>query len=111
MSVAKRGRPPHISAHDRKRHHSLRPESAGAAGRGAQRKQGPARLLGKAEAQRRAGSLPGGRRQRLLLRVRPQDAAPRSEEHTSELQSLMRISYAVFSLKKKNTNTHINTKQ
>src|SRR3546814_5203576 len=27
---------------------------------------------------------------------------PRSEEHTSELQSLMRISYAVFRLKKKN---------
>src|SRR3546814_4810389 len=30
------------------------------------------------------------------------DASPRSEEHTSELQSLMRISYAVFCLKKKN---------
>src|SRR3546814_8394923 len=30
------------------------------------------------------------------------DAARRSEEHTSELQSLMRISYAVFYLKKKN---------
>src|SRR3546814_7183699 len=30
----------------------------------------------------------------------------RSEEHTSELQSLMRISYAVFCLKKKNTQTH-----
>src|SRR3546814_2590442 len=30
----------------------------------------------------------------------------RSEEHTSELQSLMRISYAVFCLKKKNTNTN-----
>src|SRR3546814_5143094 len=30
--------------------------------------------------------------------------AARSEEHTSELQSLMRISYAVFCLKKKNTN-------
>src|SRR3546814_10342365 len=30
----------------------------------------------------------------------------RSEEHTSELQSLMRISYAVFCLKKKKTNTH-----
>src|SRR3546814_5484855 len=30
--------------------------------------------------------------------------APRSEEHTSELQSLMRISYAVFCLKKKKTN-------
>src|SRR3546814_4345744 len=36
------------------------------------------------------------------------DVADRSEEHTSELQSLMRISYAVFCLKKKNktTNTH-----
>src|SRR3546814_9558243 len=30
----------------------------------------------------------------------------RSEEHTSELQSLMRISYAVFCLKKKNKNTN-----
>src|SRR3546814_2682306 len=35
--------------------------------------------------------------------------AERSEEHTSELQSLMRISYAVFCLKKKNTIQH-NTK-
>src|SRR3546814_3255633 len=35
---------------------------------------------------------------------RPADLAEiRSEEHTSELQSLMRISYAVFCLKKKNT--------
>src|SRR3546814_9405697 len=37
----------------------------------------------------------------------------RSEEHTSELQSLMRISYAVFCLKKKNiilhTQSHTNT--
>src|SRR3546814_7270697 len=31
-----------------------------------------------------------------------EDRATRSEEHTSELQSLMRISYAVFCLKKKN---------
>src|SRR3546814_8317864 len=31
----------------------------------------------------------------------------RSEEHTSELQSLMRISYAVFCLKKKNNNKSI----
>src|SRR3546814_6661315 len=30
----------------------------------------------------------------------------RSEEHTSELQSLMRISYAVFCLKKKQTQKH-----
>src|SRR3546814_4360177 len=34
----------------------------------------------------------------------------RSEEHTSELQSLMRISYAVFCLKKKKT-PHISSKQ
>src|SRR3546814_6835312 len=33
----------------------------------------------------------------------------RSEEHTSELQSLMRISYAVFCLKKKNNTTSIKT--
>src|SRR3546814_2252401 len=33
------------------------------------------------------------------------DEARRSEEHTSELQSLMRISYAVFCLKKKKTKT------
>src|SRR3546814_8026166 len=32
---------------------------------------------------------------------------PRSEEHTSELQSLMRISYAVFCLKKKKQINHI----
>src|SRR3546814_5481456 len=35
-------------------------------------------------------------------------AAMRSEEHTSELQSLMRISYAVFCLKKKNKKTQHN---
>src|SRR3546814_9291115 len=37
------------------------------------------------------------RRRPGLARAHPQ---PRSEEHTSELQSLMRISYAVFCLKK-----------
>src|SRR3546814_10913980 len=35
----------------------------------------------------------------------------RSEEHTSELQSLTRISYAVFCLKKNNINTSINNSQ
>src|SRR3546814_8047222 len=35
------------------------------------------------------------------LRKRPVDTIIRSEEHTSELQSLMRLSYAVFCLKKK----------
>src|SRR3546814_3641812 len=55
--------------------------------------------------------LEGGRRahQRQAFAV----GRPRSEEHTSELQSLMRISYAVFCLKKKKnqksntTQTHI----
>src|SRR3546814_1563782 len=42
------------------------------------------------------------------LATRPDDetAAMRSEEHTSELQSLMRISYAVFCLKKKRRDQH-----
>src|SRR3546814_8012083 len=35
--------------------------------------------------------------------------APRSEEHTSELQSLMRISYAVFCLNKKNIKMYNHT--
>src|SRR3546814_6386470 len=42
----------------------------------------------------------------------PSGEPNRSEEHTSELQSLMRISYAVFCLKKKtktNTDTHNST--
>src|SRR3546814_8517836 len=37
-------------------------------------------------------------------------AAGRSEEHTSELQSLMRSSYAVFCLKNKNNKTHSTTR-
>src|SRR3546814_9373490 len=41
-----------------------------------------------------------------MLRTAVDAAAERSEEHTSELQSLMRISYAVFCLKKK-TKTQI----
>src|SRR3546814_8423350 len=47
----------------------------------------------------------------LLAGYAPFAADARSEEHTSELQSLMRISYAVFCLKKKKNNktkkTHI----
>src|SRR3546814_5939378 len=42
----------------------------------------------------------------LTARLKPLD---RSEEHTSELQSLMRISYAVFCLKKKTNKTQITT--
>src|SRR3546814_10597935 len=46
----------------------------------------------------------GGREQRAADRDTLRLAA-RSEEHTSELQSLMRNSYAVFCLKKQNTTT------
>src|SRR3546814_10639562 len=57
-------------------------------------------------------ALPVGREQRAgtgdpFLRER-YDPAFRSEEHTSELQSLMRISYAVFCLKKKNIYISLN---
>src|SRR3546814_1571595 len=57
---------------------------------------------------------PGGARLHVLRRVPPHwgfSGAARSEEHTSELQSLMRISYAVFCLKKTNkcTNIHAHT--
>src|SRR3546814_5534683 len=52
---------------------------------------------------------------RAVRTIAPIDTVPRSitlarsEEHTSELQSLMRISYAVFCLKKKKkTNTQTN---
>src|SRR3546814_6120250 len=45
-----------------------------------------------------------GKEARLLERLQ---AEGRSEEHTSELQSLMRISYAVFCLKKKKRHTRL----
>src|SRR3546814_7390209 len=60
----------------------------------------------------------GAPRRRTAPASRPDDrqhhglrpsAAARSEEHTSELQSLMRISYAVFCLKKKKHTTKNNT--
>src|SRR3546814_9739680 len=48
----------------------------------------------------------GGRlRQVRAARLQPRQRECRSEEHTSELQSLMRISYAVFCLKKKKITT------
>src|SRR3546814_969859 len=77
---------------------------------------------------RRTPDIAVARRCRLCLRAfgqaapvtvprfgRTGDRAPyrrwlRSEEHTSELQSLMRISYAVFCLKKKTKHTNIDTR-
>src|SRR3546814_6063739 len=61
-------------------------------------------LLGNRTAEPRSGDARGT----IPARHRPRKQAPRarclrSEEHTSELQSLMRISYAVFCLKKKKT--------
>src|SRR3546814_131760 len=44
-----------------------------------------------------------GRWPHAVVQLRQDNALGRSEEHTSELQSLMRISYAVFCLKKKNS--------
>src|SRR3546814_8021953 len=52
---------------------------------------------------------PGVERHRLVLNFFQR--VPRSEEHTSELQSLMRISYAVFCLKKKTKQNEDKTKQ
>src|SRR3546814_5132207 len=60
----------------------------------------------------RRGHIPEFHRRRLCLGgALPwwQRTLLRSEEHTSELQSLMRISYAVFCLKKKKTRTSINS--
>src|SRR3546814_3291755 len=48
-----------------------------------------------------AGVSPGDRALHRLSGQRRQQGRRRSEEHTSELQSLMRISYAVFCSKKK----------
>src|SRR3546814_6791368 len=57
-----------------------------------------------------ANSRSRARRSRRRQEACPRPCAARSEEHTSELQSLMRISYAVFCLKKKNNNTTQNLK-
>src|SRR3546814_3747806 len=46
-----------------------------------------------------------------FLQSDPEHAERRSEEHTSELQSLMRISYAVFCLKKKTKHKSLLTLQ
>src|SRR3546814_5857583 len=56
----------------------------------------PDRLASVSIARRRSERAPVSQIARAMM------SAARSEEHTSELQSLMRISYAVFCLKKKN---------
>src|SRR3546814_9583409 len=73
----------------RRRQHSFQPVAAGG-----RRTRGLPRALGGGQPR---GARAGRRDGRLHL------GRTRSAEHTSELQSLMRISYAVFCLKKKKT--------
>src|SRR3546814_1042255 len=95
-------------------------EQAGDDVRGQDRKSRPEGVLRGRAAARRAAQLgeaviareqpdaeEGGHRQRADVRdeqpLEPEPARARSEEHTSELQSLTRISYAVFCLKNNTT--------
>src|SRR3546814_6099659 len=75
------------------------PRARGAGARGVGHRRG---ALGGACANdvRAGGSIGFAREQSARARCRGDGGAVRSEEHTSELQSLMRISYAVFCLKK-----------
>src|SRR3546814_4801596 len=68
----------------------------------------PSRATGQATRSSRSSSP----RRRCRTSTPPSTSSPsRSEEHTSELQSLMRISYAVFCLKKKNSKRQYTTNQ
>src|SRR3546814_6595425 len=82
---------------------------AGAAGAGRRRDRGRRRGLARVRHRRRRGNgcRTAARGDAFPGRLAVAPARPRrtrSEEHTSELQSLMRISYAVFCLKKKKKN-------
>src|SRR3546814_5569974 len=68
------------------------------------REHGRVARIGLEREPRREHRAIGGRHERELA-LRGTGRALRSEEHTSELQSLMRISYAVFCLKKKKKHT------
>src|SRR3546814_9543873 len=82
------------------------PARAGARRDAARAPRGRVRGRGRPRGRLRPGR---GRAARQGDRDRRADA--RSEEHTSELQSLMRISYAVFCLKKKKTNSNTKHKK
>src|SRR3546814_3759234 len=76
------------------------------------RRAHPPRLCDRLACRHRSLAPPARREVRARRRQQRTARRERSEEHTSELQSLMRISYAVFCLKKKNyiKHTHITTK-
>src|SRR3546814_2858538 len=89
-----------------------RPEGAGCGGS----KRGPKyakRILGLNQCAAWVQCSQGAPRRGGVWRIEagPEIREARSEEHTSELQSLMRISYAVFCLKKKKKIKQCNTKQ
>src|SRR3546814_3611311 len=82
---------------------------------GARRDRGGAARTGRAAPARRRGEpgnalWPARARNARRGAEKPARGSARSEEHTSELQSLMRNSYAVFCLKKKNPRTTIQSK-
>src|SRR3546814_2309669 len=81
--------------------HRGRPASAAVPAAPASEERRPVRR--RKEYQESARRPPCARPQGAPARLSPRG---RSEEHTSELQSLMRISYAVFCLKKKKKNKH-----
>src|SRR3546814_1110746 len=70
--------------------------------RSCRRSARPHRISRRAPRRASRGSAPRRDGHRAGTAWAHRSAPPRSEEHTSELQSLMRISYAVFCLKKKN---------
>src|SRR3546814_3975693 len=83
----------------------LLPGLVDALGRNVARQQSRVRLfeVGKVFGSREPGA--GSREAGAPVETLRVAGAVRSEEHTSELQSLMRISYAVFCLKKKKSNS------
>src|SRR3546814_4478456 len=102
----KRRREPPPRDQTRARRTAPRVDRRPPARRGRRQSAGLARLDDPLRQYRRPqGAGPCSARSALLRPARDADgvgARRRSEEHTSELQSLMRISYAVFCLKKKN---------
>src|SRR3546814_4772107 len=98
-------RPPRSTRTDTLFPYTTRFRSCLSAHRGARGRQNLDRAADRQGAQLHRPGRRGRPHDRSVRRLRtvPRDrrGPPRSEEHTSELQSLMRISYAVFCLKKK----------
>src|SRR3546814_4401633 len=104
LGQAKRRRQPHAGRH--LSHHQLdRWQQVAPVLRGRRVSAELSESLGPVQATHRLRHLAAWR----ACRHRHAATALRSEEHTSELQSLMRISYAVFCLKKKTTKQASNT--